>query len=57
MINYVLEKALLSLSYSFCPHYKEPLTGLEIPPSRDASLTNKSDILLMHFMLTTWHKS
>lgn len=53
MTNYILEKALLSPCLSFCLHHKDLLNELEIPPSRDASYTSKSDILPMHFMLTT----
>ena len=53
MTNYILEKALSSPSLSSCLRYKDPLNELEIPPSRDASFTSKSDILPVHFMLTT----
>jgi len=57
MTIYILEKALSSPSLSSCLHHKGHLNELGIPPSRGASLTSKSDILPMHFMLTTCIKS
>lgn len=53
MTNYILEEALSSPALNSCFHYKRLLNELEIPPSRDAPLTSKTDILPMHLMLTT----
>lgn len=53
MTKYILEEELSSPSLGSCIHYKWPLNELKNPLSRDASLDRKSDILPMHFMLTT----